>query len=217
VRAIAAAGHELGSHSWDHVRITKQTEAEFRESIRRSKAVIEDVAGVRVRGFRAPSFSIVPGVEWALDALLDEGYEYDSSLFPVSQHPTYGYPGTPADPYRIRRGERTIVEIPPSTLRALGTNLPASGGAYLRFFPLAFIRGALRQAQQRGRSATFYIHPWELDDHVPDLPMTWVARTRTFASLGDTWTRVRALLDEFRFDRIDRALGAIEGPAVTLA
>jgi polysaccharide deacetylase family protein (PEP-CTERM system associated) len=216
VRAIAAAGHEIGSHSWDHVRVTAQTAAEFRESVRRSKAVLEDVAGVPVRGFRAPSFSIVPGVEWALDVLLDEGYEYDSSLFPVTQHPTYGYPGTPVDPYRIGRGERAIAEIPPSTLRALGLNFPASGGAYLRFFPLALIRGALRQAQKRGRPATFYIHPWELDDHVPDLPMSWVARTRTFASFGDTWARVRALLSEFRFDRIDRTLAAIEGAAVTL-
>ena len=217
VRAIAAAGHEIGSHSWDHARVTTQTVAEFRESLRRSKGVLEDVAGVRVRGFRAPSFSIVPGVEWALDALLDEGYEYDSSLFPVSQHPTYGYPGTPVDPYRIRRGERSIVEIPPSTLRALGTNVPASGGAYLRFFPLALIRGAFHQAERRGCAGTFYIHPWELDEHVPDVPMSWIARTRTFASLGDTWARVRALLEEFRFDRIDASLASVPGAAVTLA
>jgi polysaccharide deacetylase family protein (PEP-CTERM system associated) len=217
VRAIADAGHEIGSHSWDHARVTTQTVAEFRESLRRSKSVLEDVAGVRVRGFRAPSFSIVPGVEWALDALLDEGYEYDSSLFPVRQHPTYGYPGTPADPYRIRRGERSIVEIPPSTLRALGTNVPASGGAYLRFFPLGLIRGAFHQAERRGCSATFYIHPWELDEHVPDVPMSWIARTRTFSSLGDTWSRVRALLEEFRFDRIDASLASVPAAGVTLA
>jgi polysaccharide deacetylase family protein (PEP-CTERM system associated) len=217
VRAIAAAGHEVASHSWEHARVTKQTQTEFRESLRRSKAVLEDVSGTRVRGFRAPSFSIVPGVEWAFDVLLDEGYEYDSSLFPITQHPSYGYPGTPKDPYRIRRADRTIVEVPPATLRALGSTLPASGGAYLRFFPFAFVRGALRQAQRRGCSATFYIHPWELDDHVPDLPMTLIPRVRTFSRLGDTWARVRALLREFRFERIDRTLAAIDSSVITLA
>ena len=217
VRAIAAAGHELGSHSWDHARVTTQTPAEFRESVRRSKAVIEDIAGVRVRGFRAPSFSIVRGVEWALDVLLEEGYEYDSSLFPISQHPTYGYPGAPIDPYRVQRAERAIAEIPPATLNALGARLPASGGAYFRFFPIALVRGALRQAEGRGQPATFYIHPWELDDHVPDLPMKWIARVRTFSSLGDTWARVETLLRQFRFDRIDRMLGAIDPAAVTLS
>ena len=217
VRAIASAGHELGSHSWDHARVTTQSRDQFRESVRRSKAVIEDIAGVNVVGFRAPSFSIVPGVEWAFDVLLEEGYEYDSSLFPISQHPTYGYPGTPTDPYRIERAAAGIVEVPPSTLRALGAVLPAAGGAYFRFFPPALVRAAFRQAAGRGRPATFYIHPWELDDFVPDLPMAWLTRVRTFSRLGDPWARVRALLREFRFERIDRGLPAVDGAAVRLA
>lgn len=217
VRAIAAAGHELGSHSWDHAKVTAQTCAQFRESLRRSKAVIEDVAGARVLGFRAPSFSIVPGVEWALDALLAEGYEYDSSLFPITQHPAYGYPGTPTDPYRIRRGAGTLVEVPPTTLRAFGTVFPASGGAYLRFFPLRLIRAALRQAEKRGAAGTFYVHPWELDDFVPDVRMSRLARVRTFSSLGNTWARIRRLLEEFRFDRIDRSLAGVDQAAVSLA
>ena len=217
VRAIAAAGHELASHSFDHARVTRQSRDQFRESVRRSKAVLEDIGGVRVLGFRAPSFSIIPGVEWALDVLLEEGYEYDSSMFPISQHTAYGYPGTPTDPYRIRRGSRGIAEVPPATLRTLGAVLPAAGGAYFRFFPVALVKSALRQAARRGRPGTFYVHPWELDDFVPALPMTWLPRVRTFASLGDTWGRLRALLRAFRFDRIDRTLAAGDLPAITLA
>jgi polysaccharide deacetylase family protein (PEP-CTERM system associated) len=216
VRAIAAAGHELASHSWEHVRITRQSPAEFRASVRRSKALLEDQTGAPVKGFRAPSWSIVPGTEWALDVLLEEGYVYDSSMFPVSQHPDYGYPGARRDPHAIARLSGTIVEVPPATLRLLGSNLPAAGGAYLRFFPLALIRGAIRQAEQRGHGATLYIHPWELDDYVPDLPMSAVVRFRTFAGRGRSWGCLRRLFAQFRFERIDRALERIDPEPIVL-
>jgi polysaccharide deacetylase family protein (PEP-CTERM system associated) len=216
VRAIVGAGHEVASHSFDHARITAQSRAEFRESVRRSKAVLEDLTGAAVLGFRAPSFSIVPGTEWALDVLLTEGYTYDSSVFPVSQHPSYGYPHTPRDPYRIRRRDGTIVELPPATLRLLGSNLPAAGGAYVRLLPLALVRGALNQAEGRGQPGMFYIHPWELDDHVPDVPMSLRVRVRTFSGRRRTWARVGALLSEFRFDRIDRCLASVSSEPVVL-
>jgi len=158
VRAIADAGHEVASHGWDHTRVTQQNEHEFRESIRRSKQVLEDLTGHEVVGFRAPSFSIVPGREWALDILVEEGYRYDSSLFPV-RRPGYGYAKGGRDPYWVATRSGRLREYPPATLRAFGYNLPAGGGAYLRIFPYQLVQSALADSERRGVSATLYIHP----------------------------------------------------------
>jgi polysaccharide deacetylase family protein (PEP-CTERM system associated) len=206
VRDISRAGHEVASHSWDHRRVTHQRPDEFRESVRRAKRVLEDLTGTEVRGFRAPSWSIVPGFEWALDVLLEEEYRYDSSLFPIAHHASYGYPGAPRDPHWLSRPSGELAELPPATLRLLGTNIPASGGAYLRFFPFGLLASALRDAEERGQPGTFYIHPWELDDFVPDLPMSAVARLRTFGGLHRTWPRIRRLADAFRFQRMDETV-----------
>ena len=184
--------------------------------MRRSKAVLEDITGSAVLGFRAPSFSVVPDTRWALDVLLEEGYEYDSSVVPVSQHPQYGYPDTPRDAYRVQCPSGTIVELPPATVRAMGSNFPAGGGAYLRLLPLWLVRGALRDAERRGRPGVFYIHPWELDDHVPEIAMSRQARVRTFAGRRRTWPRVSALLTEFRFERIDCSLDRVDAEPISL-
>lgn len=202
VKEIAGAGHEIASHSWDHRRVVRQRPEEFRESVRRSKGVLEDIAGAEVLGFRAPSWSIVPGIEWAFDVLLEEGYQYDSSLFPTAYHPAYGYPGASRDPNWLGRPSGSLVEIPPATLRRLGSNFPASGGAYLRFFPYALMRAALRDSERRAQPGTVYIHPWELDLFVPELPMSAVARVRTFGGVKKVWPRVLELLKEFRFRTI---------------
>src|SRR5205809_5307804 len=119
IRTIARAGHEIASHGWDHARVTAQTPLQFRESIRRSKGVLEDLTGAPVLGFRAPSFSIVPGREWALDILIQEGYRYDSSLFPV-RRPGYGYSNGRPDPHWLQRSVGRLVEVPPATLRRWG-------------------------------------------------------------------------------------------------
>jgi polysaccharide deacetylase family protein (PEP-CTERM system associated) len=201
VKAIAAAGHEVASHGWDHRRVTQQTPDQLRESVRRTKAVLEAVVGVPVVGFRAPSFSIVPGREWALDVLIEEGYRYDSSLFPVRRR-GYGYPRGPRDPYVLNRPAGPLLELPPATLRRWGVNWPAGGGAYFRLLPYALIRAALRDYTRRGVSATFYIHPWEVDPDQPRLPASWTSRARHYSGLDRTCQRLERLLSEFRFTSV---------------
>jgi polysaccharide deacetylase family protein (PEP-CTERM system associated) len=215
VRAIADRGHEVAAHSWDHRKVTDQTPAEFRRSVRRNKQVLEDLTATEVLGFRAPSFSIVPGWEWALDVLLEEGYRYDSSLFPISQHPDYGYPEGKRDPYWIERPAGRLVEIPPTTAEILGTLYPAAGGAYFRFLPYALVRTGLRQARARGGAGTFYVHPWELDDFVPLDPMPWKARFRTFGRRKATWPRLERLFRDFRFQPIADTVRAMSPSAPT--
>ncbi len=208
VRAIADAGHEIASHGQDHRRVTHQTPEEFRASVRRSKQVLEDVTGTPVLGFRAPSFSIVPGLEWALDVLLEEGYAYDSSLFPVRRR-GYGYPGGQRDPYWIERPAGRLAEVPPATLLRWGMSLPAGGGAYFRLFPYWLVRAALLDSQRRRVPATFYIHPWEVDPGQPRLAVPWTTRIRHYGGLGGTLERLRRLLGEFRFTQISGTVASL--------
>lgn len=206
LKRIVEAGHELASHTYDHVRITHQTMSAFRESIRRTKAVIEDLVGAAVIGFRAPSFSIVRGTEWALDVLIEEGHRYDSSLFPVSRR-GYGYVGGGRDPYVIERPGGRLTEFPPATLRLLGTNLPAAGGAYFRVLPEALVFAAFREAERRGSPATFYIHPWEWDPGQPRFDVPRLTRLRHYTGQGQVLGRIERLLRTFRFTSIADVLG----------
>ena len=215
IKEIARRGHEVASHGWDHKRVPQQSADAFQDSVCRTKRFLEDLVGQEVLGFRAPSFSIVPGQEWALDALLDEGYHYDSSLFPIKQHPSYGYPEGKRDPYWITRPSGPIAEIPPATLRVGGTNLPAGGGAYFRWFPYALIRGALRTAQDRGMPGTFFIHPWELDQERPkNRVLPRIVQLRLFGGRRKVWDRLDRLLSEFRFRPIADTVSAMESQAV---
>jgi polysaccharide deacetylase family protein (PEP-CTERM system associated) len=201
VKAIAAAGHEVASHGWDHRRVTDQTRADFRESARCTKQILEDAIGEPVLGFRAPSFSITPGQEWALDVLIEEGYAYDSSLFPIAR-PGYGYRGGARDPYVLRRQAGTLIELPPATLRRWGVNLPAAGGAYFRLLPYALARAALRDCADRGVPGTFYVHPWEVDPDQPRVTASWSAGMRHYGGLASTLPRLERLLAEFRFNSV---------------
>jgi polysaccharide deacetylase family protein (PEP-CTERM system associated) len=211
VRAIADAGHEVASHGYEHALLGALGPEGFRESIRRSKATLEDLVGQPVLGYRAPSFSIVPGREWAFDVLLEEGYRYDASLFPVRQHPTYGYPDVPRDPFWIVRPAGRLAEFPSTTASVLGTVLPASGGAYFRILPYALVRAGLRQASDRSEPGMFYLHPWELDDWVPPVAAPRLQRIRTFWGRTRTWGRMDRMLREFRFGRVDASLAALDG------
>jgi polysaccharide deacetylase family protein (PEP-CTERM system associated) len=201
VRRIAAAGHELASHTYDHVRITHQTPDAFRESVRRTKGILEALTGTAVTGFRAPSFSIVRGTEWALDILLEEGHRYDSSLFPVTRR-GYGYEGGARDPHWIERPSGRIAEIPPATVRAFGRTWPAAGGAYFRLLPYALVRAALRGAEARGVPGTFYIHPWEWDPGQPRLDVPALTRMRHYGGQGGVLARIERILGEFAFTSI---------------
>ncbi|MDT8368404.1 MAG: DUF3473 domain-containing protein [Longimicrobiales bacterium] len=201
IRRIAAEGHEIASHGWDHRRIPHQTPLQFRNSVRATRELLEDLTGTPVVGFRAPSFSVGPGDEWALDVLLEEGHKYDSSLFPI-RRPGYGYPDGGRFPHRVRRPGGDLLEFPPATLRRLGVNIPAAGGAYLRFFPLWLIRAAIRDMEWDGEPAVLYIHPWELDPEQPRLPVSMTTRLRHYSGLDRTRGLVQRLLEEFRFRTI---------------
>lgn len=201
MKAIAAAGHEVASHGYSHRRVTELTAEQFREEVRRTKRAIEDITGAPCVGYRAPNFSIVPGKEWALDVLLEEGYQYDSSLFPI-RRPGYGYPAAGRDPYWIERPAGRLREFPLATLKRGGMRLPAAGGAYFRLFPYALVRSALRQAERRAQSATFYIHPWEYDPGQPRFAVGTLTRLRHYGGLARTQGRLERLLTEFRFSSI---------------
>ena len=149
VRRIASAGHEIASHSWWHRRVPTITPAEFREDVTRTKARLEEICGREVRGFRAPSFSILPGMEWAFDILLETGHTFDSSVFPI-RRPGYGWPGAPTAPYDIVRPAGTLREYPMTTLDILGLRIPAAGGGYLRQFPVRGHSARLPESGRRG-------------------------------------------------------------------
>lgn len=201
IRTIVASGHELASHGWGHRKVTDLTPDAFRDSIRTSKALLEDVAGVRVGGYRAPSFSIVRGREWALDILIEEGYRYDSSLFPI-RRPGYGYQGGRPDPHTLKRSGGSLREYPPATLQIAGARLPAGGGGYLRLLPYSLVAAGLRQSERRGAPGTFYIHPWELDPDQPRFTVPLRTRMRHYGGLRRTAGRLDRLLSEFRFRSI---------------
>jgi polysaccharide deacetylase family protein (PEP-CTERM system associated) len=209
VREIANAGHEVASHGWEHARVTTQSPADFRMSVRRTKRILEDLTGEEVIGYRAPSFSIVPGYEWAFDVLIEEGYGYDSSLFPIWRPGQYGYAGTPPDPHWIERPAGRIAEIPPATLQVLGVSLPAGGGGYFRLFPYDVTRAALRACERRNAPGTFYVHPWELDPAQPRLDAPWHARFRHYTGLDKTLGRLGRLCSEFRFGTIAETVAAL--------
>lgn len=210
VRRLAAAGHEIASHGWDHVRVTHQSPAEFRKSVRDSKAALEELTGRPVLGFRAPSFSIVPGLEWAFDILLEEGYRYDSSLFPIRRPGGYGYESAQRDPHHLERPAGSLVEFPLTTLRVAGLNLPAAGGGYFRLLPYALVRAGFRSCERRGVPGTFYVHPWELDAEQPRLPVAIPTRLRHYGGLARTHGRLARLLGEFSFRPIRETLREID-------
>lgn len=205
VRRIASEGHEIASHGWGHERVTELTLEEFRESVRSSKATLEDITGRAVKGYRAPSFSIVRGGEWALDVLLEEGYAYDSSLYPVRRD-GYGYADGLRDPHVLTRTAGSLVEFPPATRRIGLRILPAGGGAYFRHLPYALVSSALKEAETRGAPATFYIHPWELDHEQPRIAVPFLTRMRHYGGMRRTVPRLRRMLRAFRFQAIATTL-----------
>ena len=202
VRTIAAAGHEVASHGYGHQRLTRLTPAEFRDDVRRAKRLLEDVAGTEVVGYRAPSFSIVPGGEWAFDVLIEEGYRYDSSLFPVRRSRFYGYPGTPTVPHWINRPSGKLLELPMAVLRLWGQNIPAAGGAYLRILPYWVTSRALNELGRRGVQGMFYLHPWELDPEQPRIRGSLTSRLRHYTGLRRTEPRIEGLLRAFPFTAV---------------
>ncbi|WP_018863404.1 XrtA system polysaccharide deacetylase [Thioalkalivibrio sp. ARh3] len=207
IRRIVDAGHEMASHGYGHQRVTELGPQAFRADIIRAKSILEDIAGVPVRGYRAPSFSIGEDNLWALDVLAETGHTYSSSIYPV-QHDHYGTPTAPRHPHRPR-GPGGVLELPPATLRVAGRNLPAAGGGYFRLLPYAFSRQALRRINTRdGLSGVFYFHPWEIDPGQPRIPgVSARTRFRHYLNLGRTEGRLQRLLQDFRWGRMDEVFG----------
>ncbi len=209
VRDIASAGHEIASHGYWHQIVYSLTPDAFREDVRRSKGVLEAITGHAVTGYRAPSFSITRQSLWALDVLVEEGYRYDASIFPV-RHDRYGIPDAPRHPYVLTRPAGSVREVPPSTVRVAGQNLAVAGGGYFRLLPYGWTRAGLSWLNRReGRPAIFYLHPWEVDAQQPRLPVGWSTRIRHYGNLARTETRLARLLDEFRFAPVADVLGAM--------
>ena len=201
VREIVSCGHEVASHGFHHQLIYTLTPEQFREDVRRAKAVIEDAGGVQVRGYRAPSFSIVRSSLWALDVLIEAGHSYDASVFPI-HHDRYGIPDAPRRAHTIERAAGTIVEVPASTVRIAGMNLPIAGGGYFRVFPYAFTKWGIQRANAAGEPAIFYIHPWEIDPDQPRLPVDRMTGLRHYSNLGDTLNRMERLVKDFAFGTV---------------
>ena len=207
VREIRDAGHELATHGQDHRQVTTMTPEQFREDLRRSKRTIEDAAGVEVIGFRAPSYSIVRETMWAMDVLIEEGFHYDSSIFPI-HHDRYGIPDFSRFPRPVRGESGELQELPISTIRVGRTNLPFVGGGYLRHFPLSFIRWGMRWLNERERRpAVVYIHPWELDPGQPVQPVGALTRLRHYRNLDLTEGRLARLFSEYTFTTCREILG----------
>jgi polysaccharide deacetylase family protein (PEP-CTERM system associated) len=207
VRRIAAAGHEIACHGYAHTLVYRQAQPEFREETVRSKRCLEDLIGQPVLGYRAASFSVTRASLWALDVLIDLGFRYDSSVFPI-HHDIYGLPGAEPEPNRLSAPSgRTLVEFPMSAARFYGVPVPVSGGGYFRILPYWLTRAGLKQINERaGRPFTFYVHPWELDPQQPRVSVGWFSRFRHYTNLTRCESRLRRVLSEFSFTSMQEAL-----------
>lgn len=201
VRRICDGGHEVASHGYGHERASAQTPQAFLADIALAKAVLEDICGQPVSGYRAPSFSIGTANLWAHDVIAEAGYGYSSSVYPV-KHDHYGIPDAPRFPYRLENG---LLEIPVTTMRWLGRNWPAGGGGYFRLLPYAVSRWQIAKVNRDDqRPAIFYFHPWEIDPEQPRVAEASAkTRFRHYVNLAQTEKRLRRLLADFQWGRAD--------------
>ncbi len=209
VRQIASAGHEVASHGYAHELITSQTPVVFREDIRKAKAILESILSMPVLGYRAPSFSITKDTMWATQVLVEEGYTYDSSIFPVV-HDRYGVPSANPELHQLSTASGLLWEVPPSTVKCLGVRLPVAGGGYFRLYPYPVLRALLRKLEGEGASLVMYMHPWEFDPDQPRMEGSVVSRIRHYLNLDKTEGRMRALLEDFSFAPIRQVFPQIE-------
>ena len=201
IRRIVAEGHELASHGYGHERASDLTESTFYEDIRVAKQILEDMCGVEVKGYRAPSLSIGVGNLWAFDSLVRAGYQYSSSVYPI-QHDHYGMPDSPRFAYQVRPG---LLEIPITTLRVLDRNLPSSGGGYFRLLPYAMSRWMLNRVNSGDQQpGIFYFHPWEIDVDQPRIDgVDSKTRFRHYVNISRMEGKIKQLLGDFKWGRMD--------------
>ena len=206
VRRIAAAGHEIASHGWDHQRIFRMDATSFRADLRRTRIALEDASGNAVAGYRAPSFSIDNRTPWAHRVLAEEGYRYSSSVAPI-RHDHYGWREAPRFAFNPVAGS-DMIELP-VTVAAFGNRRLATGGGFFRLLPAGLTDFAVRQVNQQGQPAIFYFHPWEVDPGQPrvhDAPLR--SQLRHYARLGAMAGKLRGLVERHAWGRIDSIVGA---------
>lgn len=206
VRVIHDAGHEVACHGLSHQLVYRQSPQTFRDETREAKERLEDAAGVRVRGYRAATYSITKDSLWALDTLVELGFDYDSSIFPI-RHDLYGIPDAPR--FRHQPGDRPLVELPITTVEILGQRFPCGGGGYFRLLPYWLFRAALKRVNAYDRQpAVFYCHPWEIDPDQPrvnGIPLR--SKFRHYHNLDTMESRLRRLLRDFKWGRMDEVFG----------
>jgi polysaccharide deacetylase family protein (PEP-CTERM system associated) len=204
VRRMSETGHEVASHGYEHVRVVNQSPDAFRQDIRRTKALLEDITGRAVRGYRAASYSIGRDNLWALDELQAAGHDYSSSIYPI-HHDLYGMPEAPRFAFR-HPGEGGILEVPVTTVMMGRRKFPCGGGGYFRLLPYSVSRWAVRRVNERDReAAVFYFHPWEIDPAQPrQTGVGLKTRVRHYLNLSRTEARLTRLLQDFSWDRMDR-------------
>lgn len=207
IRTLATRGHEVASHGYGHQRIYLQTPEQFRRETQRSKALLEDLLGQAILGYRAASYSITKRSLWALDILREAGFVYDSSIFPI-RHDLYGIPDAPRFCYPLTLPQATaLIEFPLSTVRIGTINFPVAGGGYLRLFPYAYTRWGIRRLnRQEGQPAVVYLHPWEVDPDQPRLPARGLSRFRHYTNLDKMAGRLERLLQDFTFGTMSEVL-----------
>lgn len=196
---IHKAGHEVACHGYSHRLVYKMSPEEFREDVRKAKGILEDMSGAAVAGYRAASYSIIKETLWALDILIEEGFSYDSSIFPI-RHDLYGIPGASRFGHRIQRDGGEIIEIPPATLRVLGQNVPVAGGGYFRLYPRLLTSLAIKWINEKEREpVVVYLHPWEIDPDQPKMKGGLKSRFRHYINLDSTFPKLRHFLGELSF------------------
>ncbi|MEL7023445.1 MAG: XrtA system polysaccharide deacetylase [Pseudomonadota bacterium] len=210
VRTIHREGHEVACHGYSHQLIYEQSREVFHQETFRAKRVLEDAIGGPVHGYRAASYSITRRSLWALDTLVEAGFRYDSSIFPV-HHDNYGIPNSPRHPYTIETPNGgNLVEFPITTSKIAGVKVPVAGGGYFRLFPYWLTRTGLRRVNYvERRPFVFYLHPWEVDPEQPRIEASLLSRFRHYNNLRKTEPRLKTLLSDFSFDRIDRVLDRV--------
>jgi polysaccharide deacetylase family protein (PEP-CTERM system associated) len=206
IREIEAAGHEIGTHGYSHSLVYQQTPEQFREELKRSIRILEDLTGGSVLGHRAPFFSVIRRSLWALDIVSELGLRYDSSIFPVRNY-RYGIECAPRWPYEMVTRWGKLLEFPISTWKVCRQNLPVAGGAYFRAYPYALTRSAFRAINRHGYPAVFYLHPWEIDPDHPRIPLPRRVAATHYFNLKTTEGRLRQLLRDFRFAPMKEVLG----------
>lgn len=214
VREVRAAGHEIGSHGYDHRLLPDLGREGFAADLARTTAILEGITGERPRAFRACTWSITGRTPWAIDELLQAGFAVDSSIQPVA-HPDYGVPRAPTRPYRLQGSRGELLELPPLTWDLFGRHLPVGGGGYLRLFPLALLRAGLRQKERAGAPGCLYLHPWEVDPEQPRQRLGGLRAFRHYVNLKRTLGKLDTLLRERPFVGVSAALA--QGNASWLA